>query len=199
MLDYFFNKKLVLCSLTAIFPWKMCCYKKSYQNVLNCVYSLNFHIREIPATSHYFTGNNDLFFIKPTVLRVKIFEKNVTNFSSFKSLYNKIGNKKKHILLQEKYFKTLKMKATVIRNISIWDKVFKNGPNRICGRQLLKNLKGYCLLNQIVSLQIFERMYSTNFTWFILEGFVTCNRLSYSQHFKVDKIIRWAAFGSTFS
>ena len=27
----------------------------------------------------------------------------------------------------------------------IWNKVFKNGPSKICGRQLLKNLKGYGL------------------------------------------------------
>ena len=27
----------------------------------------------------------------------------------------------------------------------IWDKVFKNGPSKICGRQPLKNLKGYGL------------------------------------------------------
>ena len=28
----------------------------------------------------------------------------------------------------------------------IWDKVFKNGPSKVCGRQPLKNLKGYGLL-----------------------------------------------------
>ena len=37
----------------------------------------------------------------------------------------------------------------------IRDKVFKNEPNRICGRQLLKNLKRYILLNQIIFFQIF--------------------------------------------
>ena len=26
-------------------------------------------------------------------------------------------------------------------NINIWDKVFKNGPSKICGRQPLKNMK----------------------------------------------------------
>ena len=25
----------------------------------------------------------------------------------------------------------------------MWDKVFKNGPSKICGRQPLKKLKGY--------------------------------------------------------
>ena len=28
----------------------------------------------------------------------------------------------------------------------MWDKVFKNGPSKTCGRQPLKNLKGYGLL-----------------------------------------------------
>ena len=36
-----------------------------------------------------------------------------------------------------------------------WDKLFKNGPSKICRRQLLKDLKGYGLLQTIVSLQIF--------------------------------------------
>ena len=39
--------------------------------------------------------------------------------------------------------------------ISKWDKVFKGGPSKICGRQPLKNLKGYGLLKQTISLQIF--------------------------------------------
>ena len=30
-----------------------------------------------------------------------------------------------------------------------WDKVFKSGPSKICGRQPLKNLKGCGLLKQI--------------------------------------------------
>ena len=55
----------------------------------------------------------------------------------------------------------------------IWDKVFKNGPSKICGGQPLKNLKGYGLLQQIISLQIFQRLSSTNFTWSILEYFVS--------------------------
>ena len=38
-----------------------------------------------------------------------------------------------------------------------WDKVFKNGPSKICGRQPLKNLKGYGLLADhiIYNLQTF--------------------------------------------
>ena len=34
--------------------------------------------------------------------------------------------------------------------ISIWDKVFKNGPSKICGRQPLKNLKGYGLFKYFI-------------------------------------------------
>ena len=34
-------------------------------------------------------------------------------------------------------------------------KVFKNGPRNVCGRQPLKNLKGYDLLRQTISLQVF--------------------------------------------
>ena len=35
------------------------------------------------------------------------------------------------------------------------DKVFKNGPSKICGRQPLKKLKGCGLLKQTISLKIF--------------------------------------------
>ena len=34
--------------------------------------------------------------------------------------------------------------------INIWDKVFKNGPSKICGSQPLKNLRGYGLLLYIL-------------------------------------------------
>ena len=37
----------------------------------------------------------------------------------------------------------------------IWDKVFKNGPNKIFGIELLKYLKGYGLLKQTIFVQIF--------------------------------------------
>ena len=37
----------------------------------------------------------------------------------------------------------------------IRDKVFKNGPSKVCGRQPLKNLKQYSLVSQTISLQIF--------------------------------------------
>ena len=31
---------------------------------------------------------------------------------------------------------------TESKGLIIWDKVFKNGPNKICGKRPLKNLKG---------------------------------------------------------
>ena len=64
--------------------------------------------------------------------------------------------------------KLIKKMAAII----IWDKVFKNRLNKFCGRQPLKNLKGYGLLKQTISLQIFLRLSSTNFTLSILEYFV---------------------------
>ena len=47
---------------------------------------------------------------------------------------------------------------------TIWEKVFKNGPSKICGRQSLKNLKCYGL-----SKQFFKSLSFTNFTWSILD------------------------------
>ena len=38
----------------------------------------------------------------------------------------------------------------------IWDKVFENGPSKLCRIQLLKNLKEYGLLKQTISFQIFK-------------------------------------------
>ena len=55
----------------------------------------------------------------------------------------------------------------------IWDNVFKNEPSKICGRQPLKNLKWYGLYKQTMSLQIFQTLSSTSFTWSILEYFVS--------------------------
>ena len=49
-------------------------------------------------------------------------------------------------------------------SVDIRDKVFGSGPNKICGRQPLKNLKGYSLLKQTISPSnflkaIFHRFY----------------------------------------
>ena len=53
----------------------------------------------------------------------------------------------------------------------IWVKVFKNGPSKISRRQPLKDVKRYSLLRQIISLQLFSRLCSANFTWPILKIF----------------------------
>ena len=37
----------------------------------------------------------------------------------------------------------------------IWDKELKSGTSKICGRQSLRNLKGYSLLKQSITLQNF--------------------------------------------
>ena len=45
----------------------------------------------------------------------------------------------------------------------IWDKVFKSELSKFCGRQSLKNLKGYGLLKQTISLQFFKGCRPQNF------------------------------------
>ena len=52
--------------------------------------------------------------------------------------------------------------------LCIWDKVFKSGPSKICGRQPLKNLKGYGLLKQ--------------YMWLLLSSFQYCIT-NFSNHF----------------
>ena len=49
--------------------------------------------------------------------------------------------------------KLIKKMAAII----IWDKVFKNRLNKFCGRQPLKNFKGYGLLN--FKKAVFHKIY----------------------------------------
>ena len=44
-----------------------------------------------------------------------------------------------------------------------WNNVFKSGPNKICERESLKNLKWYGLFKQTISIRIFQRLSSTNY------------------------------------
>ena len=64
-------------------------------------------------------------------------------------------------------------RLTELRRLTIdifnWVRVFRNGPSKISGRQPFKNLKWYGLPRQTISLQMFKRLSSTNFTWSILE------------------------------
>ena len=50
------------------------------------------------------------------------------------------------------------------KSIYNWVKTFKCGLSKFCGRQPLKSLKGYGLLKQTISLQVFLRLSSTKFT-----------------------------------
>ena len=60
-----------------------------------------------------------------------------------------------------RYNQTVKKRSSKL----IWDKVFKKGPSKICGRQPLKNFKNLVCL----------RLSSTNLTWSILEYFAPYN------------------------
>ena len=53
-------------------------------------------------------------------------------------------------------------------NNDIWEKVFKNGPSEICGRQPLKNLKWYGLLKSI--LCIVDNMPKKLWTYWFVSG-----------------------------
>ena len=50
------------------------------------------------------------------------------------------------LMLQWKHF----LKFFVEYGHNIWDKVFKSGLSKFCGRQSLKNLKGYSLLKLMI-------------------------------------------------
>ena len=98
-------------------------------------------------------------------------------FLNWKMVKNSRQNEYVKISVLQKHFK-FKLPTTILTNIlpnffqniwewlllqitavqsqrRIWDKVFKNRPSRICGRQPLKNLMGYALLKQTTLLQIF--------------------------------------------
>ena len=42
-------------------------------------------------------------------------------------------------------FKFCAAVLAMLKNIMIWEKVYKNAPSKICERQSLKNFKGYGL------------------------------------------------------
>ena len=60
--------------------------------------------------------------------------------------------------IKRKYWKNINRKycyiGTGIEWVK-WDRVFKNGPSKICGRQPVKNLRGYGLPKQTIPLQTF--------------------------------------------
>ena len=56
--------------------------------------------------------------------------------------------------------------------LRIWEKEFKNGPSKICGRQPLKNLKGYGLLKSNATVLDCEMI-----CWMSCHGLSTNNTL----------------------
>ena len=76
--------------------------------------------------------------------------------------------------------------------LDIWDKAFKNGPSKICGRHALQILKGYGLLKQTkFFVQFFvQRLPVTKFTQSTLEylSHIIFNN-SYCRH-NLNKIVR---------
>ena len=61
-----------------------------------------------------------------------------------------------YIALSTQYASLIHLTSVILYfAFDVWDKVFKSGLSKFCGRQPLKNFKGYGLLKQTISLQIF--------------------------------------------
>ena len=79
---------------------------------------------------------------------------------------------------------------------SIWDKVFKNGPSKVCGRQGLKNLKWYGLLTYHLKFfkgclpQILLGPFLNNFSHIQLHHGLIFNMLLILTGFKPENKIR---------
>ena len=92
-------------------------YKNVFWNVgimhasrLWSFYSINFQIRQIPATNQNFPGKNNPFSISLTVVWVEISEENIS-FSSLRSCYHRLAKRKKL-----SYFATRK----ILQNWTTW-------------------------------------------------------------------------------
>ena len=92
---------------------------------------------------------------------------------TIRSFYVKHFTKKGIINL---YAVLLKVSIKLHRYTGMYSETWQTymGQSKICRRQPLKNLKGYGLLKQTISLQVFQRLFSTNFTWSILEYLDSC-------------------------
>ena len=80
-------------------------------------------------------------------LKFDILSKNRLNFAVCKKPKNLLKN----LLPTFTYYSGTQEKEKVEGLRNIWDKVFKNGPSKICGRQPLKNVKGYGLLGPFLN------------------------------------------------
>ena len=74
-----------------------------------------------------FSGHNNPFSLKPTVVWVKISEKENISFFVLRSSYNRQANSKKLILPLEKYFKTLKDMISGTELLTIFQSGKNNG------------------------------------------------------------------------
>ena len=72
--------------------------------------------------------------------RFKLFGTNVPHVSILSSIYKMLKKLGRMKIKEGIGTKWVNMDYT---SKSIWGKVFKNGSSKICGRQPLKNLKGY--------------------------------------------------------
>ena len=79
--------------------------------------------------------------------------------------------------------------CVLVRCRNIWDKVFNNGPSKICGREPLKNLKGYGLLKATAT---------TTSTLYIRSTGVTLKRASSRLQRRSQIVVEKNFFGTFF-
>ena len=82
----------------------------------------------------------------------------INHFDKGREICEELSNYWKLLIIERKILQILKnvevgsekiwssFKVYVDNLLDVWDKVFKNGASKICGRQPLKNLKGYGLI-----------------------------------------------------
>ena len=69
-----------------------------------------------------------------------------------------VGKQVADKLLEMNFWQTLPklLKLQARKGSNKWNKVFKNGPSKICGRQPLKNLSGYGCLSKQYPFKFFK-------------------------------------------
>ena len=82
-----------------------------------------------------------------SVFTLVIKKKSVVKIISFFFLCLEYRSNFEDVIFVRKYYSS-QYKKDYLHINCIWDKIFKNGPSRICGRQPLKHLTGYGLLNR---------------------------------------------------
>ena len=90
--------------------------------------------------------------------------------------------------LVKTYFKVTKKSVGLTFGLTtyLWDKVFKNGPSKICGRQPLKNLKRYGLLKADRSTPYpFEFFKGCLHKFYLVHSWILCTIYNGTYLFKV--------------